>query len=197
MANKLGWLFHEVRSLIVSGVLTSAVMTGIVTSVAKYVFQLPAEWLALLAVSTFGLTYGGLGSLVRRGYLGGKKNQAGAAGAADATAALRALEWYYLRLALERDEVHLLVSLTDLQADPNFPEPKHFYNIEYRVERIRTELINLSPSLFPVSVTLEFQKPSITKIELKERVPSLVDGLMKAVLSEWQKRKGADHKPVT
>jgi hypothetical protein len=59
---------------------------------------------------------------------------------------------------------------------------------ERALDKIRVELVNLSPDLFPVAVALDFQKKESGKngdIDPSVRVPQAIQDLMKTVERHW------------
>ncbi len=59
--------------------------------------------------------------------------------------------------------------------------------MEQAVEKVRKELINLSPRVWPMATAIEFQKPPAptTYVDVKVRLPETIDALMKKVLRQW------------
>jgi hypothetical protein len=100
---------------------------------------------------------------------------------------LRVLERYCVSLAGLKDHVDRVLWLAKETEKP--ADLGHMMEIESALGKIRAELINQSPSLFPTSVALEFQKAPDKDgyTDVRDRLPKAIDELMKVVHRQWGK----------
>jgi hypothetical protein len=100
---------------------------------------------------------------------------------------LRVLERFYISLAGMKDHARMLKDMAELGR----PQFTGFIDLGIALEKVRNELIDLAPTVFPSSTALDFKdKAPLPEGSLgisDDRVPIQIEELMQKVRSHWSR----------
>jgi hypothetical protein len=92
---------------------------------------------------------------------------------------------YYMQLTLLKEQVDQMIRIERLSDDE--PVNLNYHPLEVRLDKLRRELMNLSPSVFPTATAFDFRPASIQSSDVKQRLPAAINYLMQHVLRHWHK----------
>lgn len=104
--------------------------------------------------------------------------------------AAQILERYYMLCSELMNDAILSVGI--IEASQGTPNTGPLYELEKRLDHMRGELINLAPSVFTMATALDFQKPQLQKVDVKERILDNIEALMNTIHSKWRAYGGRE-----
>jgi hypothetical protein len=105
-------------------------------------------------------------------------------------ARMQILAAFYMKLTLLQEHVQQMIDLEQLT--PDAPSTLNYYPYQVALDKLRRDLINLSPAILPTATAIDFQPPPSPKdyVATKDSLPSAIGDLMKKVRTHWHRYHG-------